>query len=1218
MNELSREQQLESILHAYLEAADAGQPPDRDELLRRHPELAGELRAFFADHEQMERFARSMHKVQVGVPTIGADGSTDAADARARIRYFGDYELLEEIARGGMGVVYKARQVSLNRIVALKMILAGQLASPAEVQRFHAEAEAAANLDHPNIVPIYEIGEHEGQSYFSMKLVEGGNLSALVPTAGGHPRRAIVVLVAVARAVHFAHQRGILHRDLKPANILLDARDVPMVSDFGLAKRVAGGSDVTRSGAILGTPSYMAPEQARAEKGLSTAADVYSLGAMLFELLTGRPPFKAETPLETLVQVVEHQPPRPRALKPGIDRDLETMCLKCLEKEPAKRYRSAEALADDLDRWLHGEPIEARPVSQAERAWRWCRRNPAVASLAAAVFLATLVGAITSTWFAVDAFGQADRAEKNAAQAAIEAGKARAKEADALREKERADQELERAADILARSLFEQAQVLRRSIQPGRRGIALHLLHEAELLRGRERKVKPPENELAGPIGLSAKFPTKLELRNEAVALLLSQDARLVRELDLEENLRFDVNNLPVLNPDRRLVAAPWADEMDRGGVQITDLSPQGKSARWEITGGFTRAFQIHDSPDNQWIIYPAFDPATGSIKVELRDLWKGNVLKSIDWPKDKDSRAAHWQKSLTASPDGQYLAGVLQNSISKEFELAVLNLKTGNSGIVHREKEWAGNWMAFGAHGELLAYYSGAETVALWDLAKDARRLEIKLPLPRAGRPSFGQGDRLLAIPCQNQDPKLTTIVIWDIAANIEKNRFVIKNSDGRQQSSMRALAFRPGTSELAVADASNIAVVDAVQGKEIIRFDSGSRIDLGLLAWQPDGRHLVSAAQGGLVRVWELSEPPPVYSIRPHVENLAAFSLSPDGKLVVPAAKSAYLINRQTGKVEREFVPQSKKPDPGPASSFLFRPDGKQVAAVGPSGVRVYDFETGQEIASLDQAFGSLAFGPEGRLRAVVNHQGKLAVWDVHANKPIGQQLAFDPNARYVLSDYDKTISNSPWQASFDPSARYVLSPDGRFLLSVPPRNFRATKNQVTVWELVEGRKRWATAFAGGLFFEMAFSPNGGFLLMSFVPLDLARGKIDELVLGVWSMPGGKQVVERRKQALIGAAFSPDSRLLAGLAPDGSLTFLDIAAGTESSGTEVFSLPFSAPWSLQLTPDGMPFRKLVFAPDGSSLATIIPAPQEGSTAIQFLDLAALRHRLAEMGLDW
>jgi serine/threonine-protein kinase len=259
-----------------------------------------------------------------------------------------------------MGVVFQARQLSLNRLVALKMIPPNRVATETDVQRFRIEAEAAALLDHAHIVPIYEIGEHEGQHYFSMRIIDGGSLAQAIPRFVKDPRAAAELVATVARAVHFAHQRGILHRDLKPANILLDRDGQPHVTDFGLAKRVDADSKLTESGVVMGTPSYMAPEQAAGQnRNLTTAADVYALGAILYELLTGQPPFRGDSVMATLLQVVEQDPQRPRSRNPGINRDLESICLKCLEKDPQKRYSTAEGLAEDLEAFLRGEPVLA-------------------------------------------------------------------------------------------------------------------------------------------------------------------------------------------------------------------------------------------------------------------------------------------------------------------------------------------------------------------------------------------------------------------------------------------------------------------------------------------------------------------------------------------------------------------------------------------------------------------------------------------------------------------------------------------------------------------------------------------------------------------------------------------------------------------------------------------------------------------------------------------
>ncbi len=315
-----------------------------------------------------------------------------------RIHYLGDYELLAEIAHGGMGVVYKARQLSLNRVVAVKMILAGQLATKADHDRFHSEAQAAALLDHPNIVPIFEIGEQEGQHYFSMGYVDGRSLAARLADGPLPPKAAAELVATVAEAVEYAHRQGVIHRDIKPSNILVDSRGCPRVTDFGLAKRVDSGSDLTATGQILGTPSFMPPEQAAGQiNAVGPAADVYALGATLYAALTGRPPFQAATPLETLKQVIEREPVPLRQLNAAVPRDLETIVLKCLEKSVPRRYATAKELAEELRCYLEGRPIRARPVGRWERVWRWCRRNPVVAGLSAAALLLMVLVGVTST-----------------------------------------------------------------------------------------------------------------------------------------------------------------------------------------------------------------------------------------------------------------------------------------------------------------------------------------------------------------------------------------------------------------------------------------------------------------------------------------------------------------------------------------------------------------------------------------------------------------------------------------------------------------------------------------------------------------------------------------------------------------------------------------------------------------------------------------------------
>jgi serine/threonine protein kinase len=438
-----RELRLEEIIAAFLVAEDHGQPLAFEAILVQHPDLVDELHAFFKEHRRMGSLVAPLREVARAAsdatktthvdaesapaasrqpadlryesteilnatdepltkweadPSATAPGTPDATvdsdpiESGTCVRYFGDYVLLNVLGRGGMGVVYKARQISLNRPVALKMLQAGILATEDDLRRFQNEAESVAMLDHPHIVPILEVGQFDEQRYFSMKLIGGLSLDRTIGQFTTDPKAAARLVQTVAEAVHHAHQRGILHRDLKPGNVILDDRGEPYVTDFGLAKRVQADSELTQSGAILGTPAYMAPEQASGKRGMITiATDVYGLGAILYALLTGRAPFGGESPVETLEQVRERKPESPSKLNPRVPRDLETIALKCLEKQPARRYASAEALADDLRRYLSGESILARPVWLATKAWMWCKRRPALSGLASALALALLI-----------------------------------------------------------------------------------------------------------------------------------------------------------------------------------------------------------------------------------------------------------------------------------------------------------------------------------------------------------------------------------------------------------------------------------------------------------------------------------------------------------------------------------------------------------------------------------------------------------------------------------------------------------------------------------------------------------------------------------------------------------------------------------------------------------------------------------------------------------
>jgi len=433
-----REARLEEAVAWYYQAAEAGPAPERAAFLARYPDLAGELASFLDDKGAFERRAGSAapaptdattaHEAAGFAPSPAHPPTPPTSDPDDRLPAPADatengaatlsqggpalpgghlsvgcYEVLDILGRGSMGVVYRARHRGLGHQVALKMLGAADHGDDA-LARFRLEAAAVARLSHSGVVHLYEFGEYDGQPFFAQGYIDGGSLHDRLKNGPLPARGTAMLLEKLARAVQHAHEHGIIHRDLKPANVLMTRKAEPKVADFGLAKDLDADQQLSRTGHVLGTPAYMAPEQAAGHvRAVGPARDVYALGVILYECLTGRVPFRAPTTFETLQLVLTREPVPPRPLAAGLPRDLETICLRCLEKEAGKRYQSAADLADDLGRFLRGEPVAARPVGRPERAWRWCRRNPAVAALLAAVAATLLLGATVAGYFAVQA-----------------------------------------------------------------------------------------------------------------------------------------------------------------------------------------------------------------------------------------------------------------------------------------------------------------------------------------------------------------------------------------------------------------------------------------------------------------------------------------------------------------------------------------------------------------------------------------------------------------------------------------------------------------------------------------------------------------------------------------------------------------------------------------------------------------------------------------------
>jgi WD40 repeat protein/serine/threonine protein kinase len=1124
-----REQHLDEVIADYLRAVHAGEAPDPQQWLALYPDLAAELAEFFADREQVERLARPLRTIVSGavVGTIGGP--------------WRDYELLEEIGRGGMGVVYRARQIHPSRVVALKMIRGGQFASRADVQRFQSEAEAAASLDHPHIMPIYEVGEEQSQHYFSMKLIDGQSLAQrLQPgqaSSGLEIRELVKILAEVARAVHYAHQRGILHRDLKPGNILLESRarngtsPVPYVTDFGLAKRVADDDTGSQSGSIVGTASYMAPEQAAGGKGLTTAADVYSLGAILYEMLTGRPPFREETPLETLVQVREREPARPSSVHPQVDRDLETICLKCLDKDPHRRYGSAEALAEEFDRWLTGEPIEARSVSGLERAWRRCKRNPVVSSLLAAVVLVAVVGlaGVLSQWQAAVASEQKAVANEQKANAQAEKAKEKAQEASQQRDEARRQQaeaqrqrdEVQRQRDEV-RALNEKLLAAQKELQSTLYAAHINLAQRAWEVSGPERvlqlldqhRPKPGQADLRG---FEWHYLNRLCHSNELTFeghtaqvrwMALSPDAKRLATASADHTVKLwdaqtgkelltlkghprSVGSV-VFSPDGKRLAS-GSSEWVAGGRELGEIKLwDAQTGRELLTLKDTGYLAL--SPDNKHLATVSY--TEGTIKIwDTQTSRECLTLKGTDRPKDE------FVAALAFSPDGKRLAAGIHNSdYTSEHDkrlggkVKLWDAESGRELFTLKGHARSVNSVLFSPDGKRLASGSMDATVKVWNAETGQELLTLPGHTDYNWPPmAYSPDGRRLAVGCDN------TVQLWDAQTGQELATLKRLNGYARCLAITEDGRCLAGTSSSywAATATATVRKWDTQKDREGLTFKVGSG-HIDLLAYSPDGTRLGVVTDDG-AKVLDAKTGKETVALKGHSEGVSRLAFSPDGKRLATSSsdETVKVWDTQTGK---ELVAKAHAKG---ATGLAFSPDGKRLASGSWDGsVKLWDTASWTEVRTIASggAIGDLAFTPDGRRLAGAS-AGLVRIWD-----PETGRLALTLRA-----------SGSDYLGVF----HLAISPDGQ--------RVAGGGRTLWIWDAQTGRQLLTLDGHTVNVTQLAFSPDGKRLVSS------DSGTTAKL----WDAQTGSELLSFQGGGA--AAFSPDGRRLAMGTRDGTVEIWD-----------------------------------------------------------------------------
>lgn len=983
-----------------------------------------------------------------------------------------EYELIKEVGRGGMGVVFKARHVRLNRIVALKMIRGGTLANSDELQRFEKEA-AAAQLQHPNIVALYEVSNYNQQPFLSMEFIGGTSLAERVSLGPLSGRRAAEYLEPTARAVHYAHSRGIIHRDLKPANVLLDENGQPKVTDFGLAKQMAAGSDQTRTGAILGTPSYMSPEQAQGSKEIGPASDVYSLGAILYELITGKPPFTGETPLATLNLVADQDPVPPSVLNPAVDRDLETICLKCLEKSATRRYTSAESLAEDLRRYLHGEPITARRVSLVGRAVKWCKRNKAwtaASSFAVLMFTAFLGYSWYETYQEKDLRNQADLAKNDAMKARTVAAK-----------------RLEAMGYLLYLSEMRQAQqMLRRADIDG----ALRILNKDWQPKGEQR-----------------------DLRDWEWYFLKERcEARL--GFGAHAGRAFAV----AYRPDGKQLASAGGELNKAGAIKLWDIR----------TGKLTRTLVGHANVITALAYHPELPLLASASYDKTIKLW------NLDTGAEIDTLRGHTNSiyALAFSPQGNLLASASHDLSVRvwDHEQHRRNPDTGVSVLKGHDQPVTS--VAFHPDGKLLASGSRDRTIKIWNVKSE--RIEKNLtghqgevkslafhpggkllvsgggPLNKPGEvmfwnvetgkiqaAHFGLSDRILNV-ATSRDGKIVAagadglVRVWNPNRSSEA---LIFRADPQ---AVEGVAFAPDGHSLASAGRSGrISLWNSSAGSETLNLTAPGTMEA--VVFNPKGRFLAAAGAKGDVNVWDLEHPEQPIVIPGHKGSVSALAFAPDGNYLASGGDDRTVRIVDFRQPDRD--PVKIEGHTGWIKALAFRPDGAVLASAGEDEtIRLTDPATGQVVETLrghTNGILCLAFSRDGSWLASGSYDKTIRLWDLKNG------------SSYRLDGHTGSVN------------ALAFSPDkeGSTLASA------SSDRSIRVWDTVKRTEIYKLEGTPGPVQSLAFHPGGRRLV--------SVGQ--DRMIRVWDVVTRQEILEFEEHVgnLRAVAFSADGRSLAGAGP-------------------------------------------------------------------------------------